>query len=336
LSLTADSKRNLLLLLSLTQAGLREAGDAEKIIAERPELLRTLPAFYAIQASGPCPQACTLCPYPRISSRDVRERRDFLDCRRFEDLLDRILEFSGDAVIDLSLWGEIALHPQKMELIQLVLARKNLSLIIETSGLGWTPGEFEALAALSAPGRPFPWTAPPAALSWIVSLDSADPAGYGELRGEGYAPAVEAAKTLVRYFPRDTHVQAVRVQGREDETEGFYRSWKDAGAQVIIQKYDHFCGFLPEKKAADLSPLTRQPCWHLMRDMNILIDGRVPRCREDLAALREPAEGRVLGNAFEEALETIWNRGGDPYREHCSRRYTGICAECDEYYTFNF
>jgi spiro-SPASM protein len=48
LSLTADSRRNLLLLSRLMEAGLRAADDAERIIADRPELLRTLPAFYAI------------------------------------------------------------------------------------------------------------------------------------------------------------------------------------------------------------------------------------------------------------------------------------------------
>ena len=73
-----------------------------------------------------------------------------------------------------------------------------------------------------------------------------------------------------------------------------------------------------------------------MRDMNIVIDGRALMCREELSALGNPAAGRVLGNVFEESLETLWLRGADPYREQCSRAYAGICAGCDEYYTFNF
>jgi spiro-SPASM protein len=145
---------------------------------------------------------------------------------------------------------------------------------------------------------------------------------------------VETAKVLTGLFPKDAYVQAVRCQGAEDDIEQFYRFWKDAGANVIIQKYDDFCGALPKKQASDLSPVVRQPCWHLMRDMNILIDGRVTRCREDLAALS--GAGPVLGNAFLEPLEAIWSRGEEPYREQCSRRYTGLCAGCDEYYTFNF
>jgi hypothetical protein len=73
-----------------------------------------------------------------------------------------------------------------------------------------------------------------------------------------------------------------------------------------------------------------------MRDMNIYIDGRVPVCREDLSALKAEGGGTILGNALTEDLETIWARGQDLYLKQCGRTYPGICAGCDEYYTFNF
>jgi MoaA/NifB/PqqE/SkfB family radical SAM enzyme len=74
-----------------------------------------------------------------------------------------------------------------------------------------------------------------------------------------------------------------------------------------------------------------------MRDMNIRIDGAVSQCREVSGDDgRSRAAGMILGNVFEESLETIWARGKTPYREHCSHVYPGICAGCDEYYTFNF
>jgi spiro-SPASM protein len=115
LSLTADTKRNLLLLTRFQDAGFARAADAGRIIAETPALLRTLPAFYAIQAAGPCPQECAICPYPRFTGplgEKMMARTDFMEAGRFEELLDRIIAFSDDAVVDLSLWGEIALHPQ--------------------------------------------------------------------------------------------------------------------------------------------------------------------------------------------------------------------------------
>jgi spiro-SPASM protein len=341
LSLTADSRRNLLLLTRFQAAGFTGSADAGRIIAEKPELLRTLPAFYAIQVSGPCPQACAICPYPRFTGpqgEGVIDRKDFMDPSHFEGLLDHIIAFSDDAVIDLSLWGELALHPQKLELISLVLARRDrLSLIIETSGIGWKKEELETLAAQVREERQIrPWIAPPGPLSWIVSLDAAGSERYGEVRGPGFEEAIGNAKTLCSLFPKDAYVQAVRLQGAEDDIETFYRSWKDQGANIIIQKYDDFCGVLPKKQAADLSPVRRHPCWRLMRDVYIFIDGRVAFCREDLSAMSGAPGGGILGNVFDEPLEVIWSRGGELYRDQCSGRYSGICGECDEYYTFNF
>jgi spiro-SPASM protein len=344
LTLAADSKRNLLLLTRFMEAagGVPAAKDAEGIMAGKPGILRTLPNFYPIQVSGPCPQACSLCPYPRFSpSGPAAERRDFMEPARFESLLENIAAFSGDAVIDLSLWGELALHPQKMELIRLVLARPELALVVETSGVGWKTEDFEAAqslaAAASAAAADRISPLPP--LSWIVSLDAADPHRYREVRGPGFAEAVEAAKKLLALFPADAYVQAVRTEGAEDDIEQFYRSWKEiaprGAANIIIQKYDDFCGALPKKQASDLSPVRRQPCWHIMRDLPVLIDGRVPLCREELSALGGDGR-RVLGNVFTETLEEIWGRGRVYYDEQSQKNYRDTCAGCDEYYTYNF
>ncbi|MDR2518420.1 MAG: spiro-SPASM protein [Spirochaetaceae bacterium] len=324
LSLASDSKRNLLLLSRFAHAGVSGAASVQALIEEKPALLRTLPNFYAVQAAGPCPQACALCPYPRYAP----EGAAFLDPGRFDALLDTITAFSHDGVVDLSLWGELSLHPEKERLIESVLSRPSLSLIIETSGIGWKTGELEELARKAA-GYPARENRQ-APLSWIVSLDTQDPKRYRELRGPGYAQAQEAAAALARLFPQDAYMQAVRVKGAEDDIELFYRFWKDAGAQVIIQKYDGFHGLLPDLRAADLSPIKRLPCWHLQRDMPVLLDGAVPACREDLE------RAMLLGNAFSEPLEAVWERGAALYQEHCNQEYAGICAGCDEYYTYNF
>jgi spiro-SPASM protein len=340
LSLSADSKRNLLLLTRFFEAGLSGAGDAEGIISDKPGLLRTLPNFYPIQVSGPCPQSCAFCPYPHYGgSRDVpvTERKDFLPAEKFEELLDKIAAFSGDAVIDLSLWGELSLHPQKTDLIAGVFSRPGLSLVIETSGIGWKAQELETIGLLAEQARrDLPRLNSMAPLSWIVSLDTLSQERYREIRGAGASEALECAKQLLRIFSQDAYVQALRTRGDEDDIERFYRFWKEAGASIIIQKYNNFCGLLPDRRASDLSPLQRQPCWHIMRDMPVLIDGRVPRCGEDLSALKGGEDSRILGNVFSESLETIWSRGEALYREQCIPEYSDICAECDEYYTYNF
>jgi spiro-SPASM protein len=258
-----------------------------------------------------------------------------MEARQFESLLEKIIAFSGDAVIDLSLWGELSLHPQKLELIEMVLRRPELALIIETSGIGWKNNELDHCAEL-VEKSPLRSSKYPRALSWIVSLDTADPARYREIRGAGFAEANDCAKKLFSLFPKDTYVQAVRTTGAEDDIERFYRFWKEAApdtANIIIQKYNDSCGALPRKQASDLSPVQRQPCWHLMRDMPILLDGAVLLCREQIAA---PNGGIRLGNALTEPLDRIWEKGAALYEEHTDKKYNSLCAGCDEYYTYNF
>jgi spiro-SPASM protein len=323
LNLCADSKRNILLLKNFFAAAngkIPSAEDVNNIIEKQPENLRTLPAFYPIQVYGGCPQRCSYCPYPSFT--DSAGRKDFMDTGKFEALLDKIAAFSKDAVIDLSLWGELSLHPEKLSLIEAVLKRKNLSLVIETSGIGWKTEELEKCASLGG-----------GCLSWIVSLDTTDSKRYSEIRGAGFAEAQECAKKLLQLFPKDCYVQAVRIKDQEQDTEKFYRQWKDSN--VIIQKYDDFCGTLEKKQASDISPVIRKPCWHIMRDMPVLIDGTAPLCREDLSALKN-SSGIILGNVFKDSLESIWQKGELYYKEHCNKNYSGLCANCDEYYTFNF
>ena len=343
INLCADSKRNMMLLKNFFAAAgekIPAASDVEQIIAEQPQILRTLPNFYPIQVYGGCPQACTFCPYPSVTN--VSERRDFMTAENFTQLLDKITAFSGDAVIDLSLWGELSLHPEKMKLIEAVISRSELALVIETSGIGWKNDELEKCAELSANAgkRVNPRINPMAPLSWIVSLDAAEPQRYAEIRGNGFAEAVNCAKKLLTLFPNDCYVQAVRTTGAEEDIEKFYRYWKENAPRgeknVIIQKYDDFCGYLENKQASDISPVIRQPCWHLMRDMPVLLNGNVPLCREDINVLKENKGKHLMGNAFSDPLETIWQNGEQNYLEQCKKNYSGLCRNCNEYYTYNF
>ncbi|MCL2805433.1 MAG: spiro-SPASM protein [Treponema sp.] len=333
INLNADTKRNLMLIKNFLAvcAKIPTAAEAEKTAVEQPQVLRTLPAFYPVQVYGGCACRCKICPYPLY--KDTAECKDYMDIENFKLLLDKIISFSHDAVIDLSLWGEISLHPQKMMLIEEVLKRDSLALIIETSGLGWKNEELEKVLILSDK-KTHTHSLPP--VSWIVSLDTADPQQYMALRGSGFAQADAFAKKLFSMFPKDSYVQAVRVKGSEEDTEKFYRYWKEFTKNennIIIQKYDDFCGVLEKKQASDISPVIRQSCWHIMRDMPVLLNGDVPQCREDLSALKG---GKLLGNAFNDTLENIWLNGESNFKEQCKNNYIGICAECDEYYTYNF
>jgi spiro-SPASM protein len=316
-SLTADSRRNHLLLSRLAKT---QRADEEicEVIRREGSLLRTLPAFYNIQIVEGCPQNCGYCPYPGFRSSDLGKHGE-MDVGQFAALTDKIAEFSDDAVISVSLWGEAALHSDFSAIAAAVDTHPSLELLVETSGLGWDPTVWHRIRENCR--------RPP---QWIVSLDARSPEVYRRLRGDGYEEAHTAVSELSELYPRGVFVQAVRMKENEEDLEGFYRYWKEQSAEVIIQKYDRFAGRLPDRAVTDLSPLKRMPCWHLKRDLVILMDGTVTMCREDLD------RSSVWGNAHSESLEVIWERGQAEYKAHLNGEYPDLCRDCDEYYTFNY
>ena len=244
-----------------------------------------------------------------------------MELKDFTRILEQVSSFCAEATISVSLWGEPAYHAEFADLAAAVLER-DFRLIVETSGIGWPEGAFAGIAGIAGKGH--------SGLDWVVSLDSRDPREYSRLRGEGFEEAHRTVETLQSLFPGHVYPQAVRMNENEEQLEDFYRYWKNQTGKVIVQKYDPFCGFLPDRRVTDLSPLKRFPCWHLKRDLSVLIDGRVPVCREDLSG------EHPLGNLFEEPLAEIWQRGEGFYLRHLSADYPRLCAQCDEYYTFNF
>jgi len=318
LSLSADTERNFLLLTRVVAHGARDARAACSFLLEHRETHRTLPAFYPIQIVERCPYACSYCPYPLFGG-NIREATGFMSLADFSLIIDKIAAFSSDAVVDISLWGEPAFHPQIFECIMAALATPGIELVIETSGIGFQPGLFQRVKDASAK-QP----------RWIVSLDAASEETYRRLRGDGFAEAQRTAQELLSLFPNRTWVQAVRMKENEEDLESFFKTWRARTENVIIQKYDTWSGLLPDRTVADLSPLKRFPCWHLKRDMAILLDGTVPLCREDVR------KGTPLGNVLQEEMEVIWARGSKIHEAHVAGVYPGLCAGCNEYYTYNF
>ena len=317
-SLAADTERNFLLLSRIVAGGGRDAESVCRFLTEQPRSLRTLPAFFPIQIVERCPQACSYCPYPLLGG-DILSKTGFMTVESFSALVRKISAFCGDAVIDVSLWGEPSLHPRIYEIIGAVLQEPGLDLVIETSGIGWQPGTFSRVRQ-SFGRQP----------TWIVSLDASTAEMYGKLRGPGFEEAKRSADELLALFPATAWVQAVRMKENEDDLDVFFKTWKARTENVIIQKYDSFSSMLPDRKVADLSPVKRFPCWHLKRDMAVLVDGTVPLCREDVRV------STPLGNALTEDLGVIWERAQEIYHSHVAGEYPGICAKCDEYYTYNF
>lgn len=343
LTLACDTRQGLELSTALD--GITADTYAE-IVRDRAASLRVSPNFYAVQVAARCPFECVYCPYPAYcaasspkgTGRKPTELDSLSDPLAFASLMERVARFSETAVVSLSLWGECSYHDRLPELFSSVLSHPGLSILLETTGIGWSDETLATLAGIVRDAGPRMDGKRP--IDWIVSIDATSPSRYAALRGLGgdkesegealFREATSFVGRLASLFPESVWPQTVRMNDNEEELEGFYRHWKDEVGRVIVQKHDHFCKSIEDRRVADLSPLDRHPCWHIKRDMSILIDGTVPLCREDLYAARS------FGNAYNDDLSSIWARFQPVYEQHLESDFKGMCGACDEFYTCNF
>ncbi len=317
-SLSMNNRRNYMLGQRVVELGGNSASGISGILKEHGEILRTLPAYVSMQIVEGCIQLCSYCPYSAALSGKTG-KKDQMSLSKIDMIINKVKDFADDAVLNISLWGEPSLYSDIDEVISRITRVPGLDVLIETSGLGWNRELLERIRDKT--------DEPP---TWIISLDAVTEPVYTGLRGRGFKDALANTEEILRLFEGNVHVQAVRMKDNEEELEKFYRYWKSKLENVIIQKYDDFCGVLPDRKVTDLSPLKRFPCWHLKRDLNILLDGSVPFCREDLS------KKNLLGNIFKDSIEEIWKRGEQLYLKHLKADYPELCLKCDEYYTYNF
>ncbi len=332
LQLCCSSKRNTLAcerLFDIAEQDILDANALSFCAEKSASVQRTLPAFYAIQTYSSAKLATVYEP----SLGDYE-----MDITCFESLVKKISAFSDDAIISLSLLGDPLYHKDFLQFVKVVLSTKNIGLLIETDGLNLTKDLAESICELVS-GNPILVNGQ-RALNWIIRIDANDSAMYNKVHlnntaDESFEKAVSSVLLLKELFPHAVYPQMVRMKCNEDQLEGFFRKWVQEGNdELIIQKFDPLSGLLDDMRSADLSPAKRYACWHIKRDMNILHDGTVVRCKA--AAFSDDKNSAILGNAFEEDLSTIWARGEKNLANQLEGIYTGQCGESDEYYTFNF
>ena len=298
------------------------------------DLLQVLPTFYNIQIASSCKSTCTYCPYPKCFENKYSvlpsQTSDFMSFENFSVLVDKIAEFSSEAVISLSLWGEATLHPQFDLFIEKILSYSGLSILIELSQLTFSDEKLQKIAEIvkNSPER----TNGKEKIYWIVSVDACNQDSYEKIHGKNssFEQASLSVLKLSSLFENSVYPQFMRLQENEDSLETFYRFWKEKNnGKLIIQKYDNFAGYLEDKKTADLTPITRNPCWHLRRDFVILLNGDVSICREELLSGSQ-------GNVFSESLESIWTKRKSFLEASVKGNLPSLCEKCDEFYTFNF
>lgn len=328
INLYADSKRNTMLCRQLKEIN---GENYFELINQNKKALFTLPAFYAIEICNSCAIEKTYLPLLQTTEKK------FLPLTDFKKIIDKIVEYSDDAVISLSIIGEPFLHPDILKIIEYVLQQKNLSLLMETAGTLLNTELIKKIKELQTAAQAHNT----AKIFWIVYVDAMTPQTFAvvsrldtqaapDKQTEQFNKVCTAVTDLHNAFGADVYPQFIRMTDNENELESFYHFWKDKLGNVLIQKYDSLARQLPDKRVADLSPVVRNACWHLMRDMYILENGDVLCCKTDIV------QRTVVGNVLTESIADIRKKIFGRYDEHINKEYKGLCKNCDEYYTFNF
>ena len=316
--------------------GENSADELSSLASKNPEILKTIPGFYNIQISSRPSGKILYSPYEAFYQKkygvDPLESNDFMPFEKISSLIEKIADFSPECVISLSAWGEAFYHPDLIKIIEKILSYQGLSVFIETNAVFISDELCSALknCVENALERKNGWQK----LMIAVSLDAFSDETYQKIHQNkaSLEQATSCVTKLCSVLPDMVYPQFVRITDNESELESFFRFWNEKSSpslgNLIIQKYNNFCGLLPERKTADLSPLERNVCWHLRRDMTILLDGTVPLCH---------CHGfEKIGNVFEEPLEEVWNKFNIELKNHIENIYCVKCRNCDEYYTFNF
>ena len=242
-----------------------------------------------------------------------------MEYKDYRAILKSILNFTDRIHISISYLGEPLLHKDIRRIIEDTVKEKNVSLIVETDGIDFTPDFSNFITDLDADN-----------LTIIFQVDAVNDDTYRKIHGTEIKYVERNIRYLLSKVKRNVYVQMVRMDMNEDEMLDFYRMWEKEGAGVIIQKYNDFLGNLPKLSSVDLRPLEKICCYHLMRDMVVLFDGDVPRCKQDINA------NYLLGNVLSESMENVWSRGDPHFKSYCIEKYDEDCKRCDEYYVFNF
>ncbi len=289
--------------------------DIRRIIHEHPAMLRTVPSYVEVEITTETAAGCIYSMEPPA----LKRAGGSMEYDRFREVFDRVLDFTGGFYLSFSLSGEPLLHGDIRKLIEYAMSFPDVHLVVETDGTLWSPPFSDYIHGLGASN-----------LHVIFEVDAVTQETYGKIRDSDLNSVERNIRYLLDKGTPNIYVQMMRMDQNEPEMLEFFKLWDKEAEGAIIQKYNSHLGVLPALSTADLRPLERGCCWHLLRDLVVFWDGRVPRCMQDI-------NGEfVLGNILKEPLSDIWKKGENFWLQHCKNEYDEYCRRCDEWFTFNF
>lgn len=326
IELTASNKRNFKLIEKLLEFTDINKGYVEyyQAIQKHPEILFVFPKYVEIEITNHNNLNSVYSPYEKMT-----RKKDHMDFNLYKKIINQLSQDYNDVVVSFSLIGEPLLHPQFMDFVDYALKEgKIFTLIIETNAIFLNKELIKKLSDY-----------PPDKLILLFYLDSVKKETYNKINQlDDNSVFDKAINNITEFINKKelnkvrSFVQIMKMQENNLEIEDFYKYWQTKGVPVVIQKFNTYLNSIKDKSVIDLTPLDRQPCWHIQRDLEILVNGDVPVCKQDF-------DGKILiGNLKNDSLLDIISKLQTYFLLNFQKKYEemNICSDCDEWYTYNF
>ena len=304
-----------------------DAGLYEKLLPaleKDPGLVYSGPSYLEIEPISECEYKCDFCP--RQFTEVAANQLSLADIKLVTDFLANSLD---DATVTLGGMGEPLQHDDILSICEKFLEAEPLKqLIIETNG--FYLNKLERLIEHKSFAK----------VTIIINFNSLE--NSSTIHG---CPAENLAKVKANLSSwsnqlkkRDekllkrTYLQVLKVLENETEVDLLYDLADGLGFSFLLQKYNRYIDLMPERRVSDMTPLERYFCWHLRRDMFIRADGDVSFCKQDIS------NQAPRGNIRSQSLAEIWQKGEIFFKDNLQNKLAKSpdCANCDEYFTFNF
>lgn len=298
----------------------------QPLIVAAPELLHTFPSYIELEFSATSEHKSFFSPLRYVEQQAARLSRE-----NFDQVKAYIATGLKDTSVCASGLGEPLEHPLAAEFLSDLLGDDNIRYVfVETNGI-----QLNRLLPLAGHAQA-------KKLRVIVLLNSL--AKYQEYSGapestlsqvkSNFAAFAQALTANKLNAQEQLFLQAFKVEENETEIDALYALADELGGSFLLQKYNRYAGLMPERRVSDMTPLERYSCWHLRRDLFIRANGDVAFCKQTV----DPQKPTARGNLSKDALAEIWRAQRDDFVLNFQEKYPAHlpCANCDEYFTFNF
>ncbi|MCX7999445.1 MAG: spiro-SPASM protein, partial [Leptospiraceae bacterium] len=294
-------------------------------LKKHPSSFRPFPSYIELEIYRGCEYSCNFCPRTFVNLQNDFHEMKLITLERI--LKEIEISFGNEVTLCFGGLGEPLLHKEIFYFLNFALNQEIVHELILETALYKNANELEHFIKTLTEKQS-------KKLTLIVNLPSTNQITYSQMTGQEQISVnqiLESIQRLKNILPKENlYVQILKIEELEDEMENYVSYFDKESISVIIQKYNSYAQKMKERRSADFTPIQREFCWHLFRDLYVSFDGTVELCKQ--------LGGTTLGNILEQDLVNIWEKGLIFAQHSFNLEHEKIpapCLKCDEWYTFN-